>query len=142
MISAYGNRSQAYKDVGVETSVMSANPHRLVLMLFDGALVAVAQAKGHLEQRDVPGKCAAITKAIAIISEGLRASLDIQAGGELAARLDALYEYMAMRLLAANAHNDATVLEEVRSLLLELRGAWEEIANDPAVLSANRGQAG
>lgn len=132
---------QAYTKVGVETGVLSANPYQLILMLFEGALVAVASARANLAQKDISGKGEAITKAIDIISNGLKASLDVQGGGELAVRLEALYDYMCMRLLYANVHNSDGALAEVARLLTEIKGAWEEIANDPAVLSANKAAA-
>lgn len=136
--SATRTLAQAYTSVGVETGVMSANPYKLILMLFDGALAAVSSARAHLAQRQIAEKGQAISKAIDIIANGLMASLDVQSGGELAERLAALYDYMCTRLLYANLHNNPAVLVEVAGLLTEIRGAWEEIARDPAVLSANR----
>ena len=82
-----------------------------------------------------------ISKAIDIITNGLRASLDPEAGGELPERLGALYDYMCLRLLHANLKNDAAALAEVAALLGEIKGAWEEIANDPAVVSQNKAAA-
>ena len=107
-------------------------------MLFDGAIVTLASARRHMEEKNLPLKGADISKAINIIINGLRASLDLQVGGELSERLYALYDYMAERLLHANLHNDPAAIEEVSHLLGELRSAWEEIAADPAVVSANR----
>lgn len=130
--------TRAYASVGIETGVMAADPHKLVMMLFDGAIVAVSSAQACMAQERVAEKGEAITKAIAIINDGLKASLNTNAGGELADRLSALYDYMSARLLHANARNDAAVLAEVCGLLKELRTAWEEMARDPAVLSANK----
>lgn len=122
----------AYARVGVETGVASADPHRLILMLFDGTLAAIATAKLAMGRGEVVAKGAAITKAIAIVDGGLKASLDVKAGGELAERLSGLYDYMLRRLLTANLHNDAAILDEVARLLNELRGAWAQIGQRPA----------
>lgn len=80
----YSNASRAintYTKVGVETGVAAADPHRLILMLFDGALVAITQANAAIVRKDIPAKGAAILKAIAIVDGGLKASLDVKAGG-------------------------------------------------------------
>ena len=120
----------AYAKVGIETGVISASPHKLIVMLFDGALVAVNAAIMHMKAGNIPAKGAAISKAIMIIDSGLRASLDKKAGGEIAEGLDALYEYMGSRLLQANLKNQVDILEEVQRLLGELRGAWNAIGAD------------
>ena len=120
----------AYAKVGIETGVISASPHKLIVMLFDGALVSVTAAIMHMKAGDIPAKGAAISKAIMIIDSGLRAALDKKAGGEIAVGLDALYEYMGSRLLQANLKNQVDILEEVQRLLGELRGAWNAIGAD------------
>lgn len=117
----------AYKNVGVENGVSSADPHRLTLMLFEGALVSTNAARIHLENGDVPLKGSAISKAIEIITNGLKVSLDFEVGGELAQRLGSLYDYMCTRLLHANVRNDVAALAEVATLLRELKEAWEQI---------------
>lgn len=127
MFGAAANRAAAYVKVGVETGVSTADPHRLILMLYDGALVSIGSAMHALDNKDVPGKGKAISKAIEIIASGLDASLDQEAGGELAVRLSALYEYMTDRLLYANLHNNRAALEEVAQLLGGLRESWESI---------------
>ncbi len=130
--------SQAYANIGVETGVMAANPHKLILMLYEGALQSVAVAKQAMLDGRTATKGEAISKAMEIIDNGLRASLDLEGGAEIAQRLAALYNYMCERLLHANLRDNPAALEEVRELLLELKGAWEEIAKDPAVVSASR----
>lgn len=122
----------AYAKVGLETGIVSASPHKLIVMLYDGALVAVLSAQMHMKSGNVPEKGKAISRAIQIIDNGLRASLDKQVGGEIAENLDALYEYMGARLLAANLNNDITVLEEVQRLLTDLRETWNAIGSTPA----------
>lgn len=129
MFGSARNGAQAYATVGVETGVVAASPHKLIVMLFDGALTSLALALQHLkaEKIDIAAKGAAISKAIDIIDSGLRASLDLNVGGEIAANLDGLYAYMSNRLLMANLHNDPQPIEEVRVLLNDLKSAWEAI---------------
>lgn len=133
--------AHAYARIGIETGVPSANPHRLILMLYDGALLAIASALHALEKGDLAAKGESVSKAIDIVTNGLRASLDFSAAGDLAPRLAALYEYICDRLLHANLKNDQAAFAECTRLLTELRNAWSEIASDPAVVSAS-GQAG
>lgn len=116
-----------YARVAAESSVGSADPHQLIHMLYDGALAAVHQARAHMQAQRVADKGAAISKAVRIIDEGLKISLDRNAGGELATRLLELYEYLVMRLLQANLRNDETALVEVAQRLTELRDAWAQI---------------
>ncbi len=117
----------AYASIGVETGVAEADPHKLILMLFDGALLALADAKRHMARRDTAAKGLSLSKAIMIIESGLKASLDVKAGGELGEHLAALYEYMCDRLLRANLHNRPEIVDEVTRLLGELRDAWAQI---------------
>ncbi len=130
--------SQAYRSVEIESQIEEVTPHKLVLMLFEGALLSIAHAQRYIDEKNIPEKGKSISKALDIISMGLMASLDMEAGGDLSEKLAALYRYMCTRLLFANLHNDKSALEEVSKLLRELKSGWEEIANDPAVLSANQ----
>lgn len=141
MSFAASNAAQTYAKVGLETSVATASPHQLILMLFDGALLAIAKATTAMQQKHIADKGQAISQAIDIISNGLGASLNFSAGDELANRLAALYDYMCRRLLHANLHNDLAALNEVSRLLGEIKSAWEEIADDPAVVSHNKAAA-
>lgn len=137
MFSSMNSPSQAYAAVGVETGVMAANPHKLILMLFDGALLSIATAIHARREGNIALKGASVSKAIDIVSNGLKASLDFTAGGDLAPRLAALYDYICERLLYGNLRNDEAALMETSHLLTELKSAWEEIAGDPAVVSAS-----
>jgi len=128
MFGTMKSGANAYAKVGVETGVMAASPHKLIVMLFEGAMVAVSTAAKQMADGDIAGKGKSISKAISIIEEGLRASLDRKAGGEIAANLDSLYQYMNTRLVIANRDNQVDILEEVLRLLGELKGAWEQIA--------------
>jgi flagellar protein FliS len=118
---------QAYAQVGVESAVLSASPHQLVVLLFDGALSAMKKAIILIEVGDIPGKGQAISKAINIISNGLQSGLNHEIGGDLAANLDSLYDYMTRRLLQANLHNDINAINEVVELLNNIADAWKEI---------------
>ena len=124
---APGNAAQTYARVGLETGVVAANPHRLVLMLFDGALGAVADADIHMAQGRIAAKGEALSRAISIINDGLRASLDPSQGGKIAGYLLELYDYMCRRLLVASLTNDRGALSEVTQLLSELRASWAAI---------------
>ncbi|MBI2277474.1 MAG: flagellar export chaperone FliS [Dechloromonas sp.] len=128
MFGMMHNPAESYAKVGVDAAVETSDPHRLVLMLFDGATAAVSLARIHMAAGEIPQKGAAISKAIDLISNGLLASLDMEAGGELAERLAALYDYMTQRLLFANLKNSLATLDEVMELLTSLRDAWAQIA--------------
>lgn len=127
MFGSSARGANAYASVGVETGVAAATPHKLIVMLFDGAMAAVTSAQAHMQAKNIAAKGQAISKAIMIIDSGLRASLDKKVGGQIALSLDSLYEYMSNRLLLANLKNQPDILEEVHRLLGELRGAWIEI---------------
>ncbi len=121
---------RAYANVGLETDVSSAHPHRLIAMLFDGALLALARARQGMLAKDIAARGAATSKAIQIIDEGLKASLvhnDGENGNELASNLHALYDYMGRRLLFASLKNDLGAINEVSRLLTELKDAWNAI---------------
>lgn len=132
---------KTYTKVGVESGVTAADPHKLISMLYQGALLAIAKAKNDILCKDTPAKGAAISKAIAIIDEGLNASLNKNAGGELAQNLSSLYQYMCTRLIAANLNNDIAALDEVACLLNELKGAWDGIRQPVAAADAVMPQA-
>jgi flagellar protein FliS len=122
----------AYAKVGLETSVISASPHKLIVLLYDGAVAALKSAANHMAAGRIAEKGEAIGKALDIINNGLRASLDKKGGGEIAANLDNLYVYMAQRLLTASVQNKVAMLEEVQTLLIDLRDAWSQIGEKPA----------
>lgn len=130
--------ASAYAKVGIETGVISASPHKLIVMLYDGAIVALTNAVQSMNNGDIASKGHSISKAIAIIENGLRASLDKKAGGDIAVSLDALYEYMNGRLLQANLKNEIEGLQEVQNLLRDLKSAWEAISPDNKPTSIER----
>jgi flagellar protein FliS len=141
--------TKAYAKVDVESGALIADSHKLISMLYQGALLAIANAKNGMIRianakktrnakvglQDITNKCTAISKAINIIDDGLNASLDKKVGGELAQNLSSLYDYMVMRLTQANMNNDLAALDEVARLLNDLKGAWEAMRTGSAVSS-------
>ena len=132
MFGQKSSAATAYARVGVETKVSTASPHQLIVMLYDGALLAINTAAVSMDAGDIPNKGKSISQAINIIANGLKASLDMEAGGEIAERLASLYDYMSQRLLHANLQNSRPALDEVSGLPNELREAWLQIADAAA----------
>lgn len=128
---AYNSGASAYATVGRESGAMSATPHQLITMLFDGARTAINLARHHMANNEISAKGQAISKAINIVDNGLKASLDSEVGGmagaELVANLSALYDYISRRLLYANLHNDPALLDEAARQLDNISSAWREI---------------
>lgn len=131
MLGMSQNAAQSYQNIDLETNVVAASPLELVVLLYDGAISACKSGVFYINQNDMQKKGAALTKAILIIESGLRSSLDIKAGGELAENLDAMYRYMTDRLYYANLKVQTAPIQEVIDLLLDLRSAWAMIAKDP-----------
>lgn len=117
-----------YQTVNTQAQVADASPHRLIQMLMEGGLSRLAQAKGAMLHGQAAQKGELISKAIGIIG-GLREGLDLQRGGEVAANLDRLYEYMVARLVEANVTNDAAILDEVADLLRNVKSGWDAISH-------------
>jgi flagellar protein FliS len=115
-----------YQKLGIESEVSHASPHRLIQLLFEGALGRLAVAQGAMERGDSAVKGEMLGKAIGIVG-GLRSSLDMEAG-ELSERLDQLYEYINLRLLEASAQNDTAKVAEVIQLLKTVKSGWDEIS--------------
>lgn len=136
MFTSVNSRSAAaYKRASIEASVEMADSHQLVSLLFEGLQRYIHAAKMHMQAGDVPNKCTQISNAVRILEEGLRATLNLQEGGEIAANLDAVYEYCVRRLVLANARNDVTLLEEVLRLIEPIASGWKQIdGRGPAYL--------
>ncbi len=113
-----------YQQVSVNSSVMGASPHRLVQMLMEGALERIALAKESMKRNEIAMKGQNIGRAIQIVG-GLQGSLNKDAGGQIAENLSNLYDYMVGRLLAANIQNDESILDEVSSLMIEIKMGWD-----------------
>jgi len=116
-----------------------ATPHGLVLLLFDGARIAVHDARVQMQLNEIAAKGAAIGKACEIIDCGLKSSLDLERGGKIAEQLYSLYEYMVERLTLANLRNDPAYLDDVGALLAEIEGAWREIGPQAAAPQTGSG---
>ena len=127
--SAPAAAGSVYHQVGIDSAVPGATPHQLIAMLFDGLLESIAQARGALQQQQVQAKTRALTRAVRIVDEGLRAGLDLKGGGSLARDLHELYGYLTMRLTLANLRNDDEALKECARLVQPLRDAWMAIGS-------------
>ena len=125
MYSASRYGISAYASVGLETGVLAASPHKLILMLFEGVRIALASALVHMKNGEITAKGEAISKAIIIITSGLQASLQVKAGGELGERLNALYDYMSCRLLEANFWTELWQASRSRRERMDQRTRWQ-----------------
>ena len=123
--------ASAYRQVGVQSGLESASPHRLVQMLFDGLLQNLNTAIGALQRGDIEQKGQQIGRAVRILEEGLKGGLNREQGGELAANLGALYDYCVLRLTVANLRNDAQAVEEVLALMSPVAKSWQDIGETP-----------
>lgn len=123
--------ANAYASVGLETQVLSASPEHLITLLFDGAISAIAKAKLHLQQGNIAERGMAISKAIDIVDSGLKASVDQEAGGEVAKNLIATYEVVLHNLMLANLNADEEKLTLAENVLKEIGTAWREACDTP-----------
>jgi len=126
---------QSYQQIGVESAVMNASPHQLIVMLFDGAHSTLVRARLFLEAGQMPEKGEALSKAINIIDNGLKAGLNMEVDSDLPGNLAALYDYMVRRLLQANLRNDVEAIVEVEGLLTNIADAWKQIGPNAASIS-------
>jgi len=125
-MAKFHNAVQQYNRVGVAAGVEEASPHRLIQMLMEGVIEKIAIAKGAMDRGETAKKGSYISWAISIV-DGLRASLDMDAGGEVAQNLDDLYDYINRRLVTSNLENNSDLLDEVTSLLKSIKSAWDEL---------------
>lgn len=130
MYSALTKNAAFYSKMGIETEVLSASPHKLITLLLNGAVDSISLARRHMLEKNYEMKSNAITKAMNILDEGLKGSLDLRKGGEIAIQLHSLYSYMSGRLFLANLKNQPEMLDEVTGLLGQISDAWIQI--DPA----------
>ena len=112
-----------------ESALTDATPHKLIGMLFDGALESIAKATGAITSGDVAARGEAIGKAMTIV-DNLRAMLDSERGGEISANLEQIYDYICRRLLQASSEQDPAILKEVAGLLREVKGGWDAIPSE------------
>ena len=115
----------AYTQTKAQSGVESASATQLITMLLDGALERVARAQGHMERGELAEQGEVIGKVIDIVAS-LDSYLDHDKGGEVSKTLESLYDYIVRQLYQANLKNDVSVLEEVASLLTEVRAGWVE----------------
>lgn len=116
----------AYRSTAVETRVHEADPHKLIELMLEGAIQRLRTAEACIIAGDLPRKAKAASEAGAIV-DSLSGCLDLGQGGEIAARLEALYDYASRRIVAANAANDAQGFGEVAGLLDDVFSAWKQI---------------
>ncbi|MBA34859.1 MAG: flagellar export chaperone FliS [Oleispira sp.] len=125
----YNKGANQYRQVGATSEVAGADPHRLIQMLMEGALTRMSQAKGMIEEKNHQGKAKLLNRVMEIIAT-LQSSLDHETGGDISANLDRLYDYMNRRLLEASSLNDVSMVDEVMSLLLEIKTGWDGIRDE------------
>jgi flagellar protein FliS len=127
-MSAYPRNSSlaAYRSVAAHSGVAAADPHRLIVMLMDGALERIGAARGAIEHGEPGTRNHMISRAVDIVQE-LRASLNLEAGGQIAANMADLYDYASNQLVRANLQNKPELLDEAANLLRQIRSAWIQI---------------
>ncbi len=118
---------KSYAKVHYRSNVEVASPHRLIDMLYEGAIERIVQAKGAMEFGNIEVKGQKINSAISIVG-GLRESLNADDGGELAMNLDNLYVYIQSVLSEGHIRNNPAKLDEAVTLLQDLRATWNKIA--------------
>lgn len=123
------NALKQYQSVDLRATIETASPHKLISMLLDGALGALAKAKGSIERNAIEDRTKQLNKATEIVV-GLKGSLDLEQGGEVAANLDALYDYMLRSIMSANSQNDVDKVQEVMNLMLEIKQGWAEMPTE------------
>lgn len=116
-----------YQQVGLQSKISSSTPHSLVSMLLQGVLDKLAKASGAIQRNDIAVRGQTISESIRII-DNLRASLDLVNGGTIGTGLASLYDYMERRLVEANAKSDEKIIEEVVTLISEIKSAWDTIS--------------
>lgn len=123
-----------------QTEVQSRTPLELVVMLYDGGLAFIHQARAAIERNDIPARRDATTRALAVVSQ-LQSTLNMEAGGDVARQLDDLYSWVTGRILAATMDNRVEPLDEAARVLAMLRDSWVTIANGAADQQSVRGAA-
>jgi flagellar secretion chaperone FliS len=127
MNSHFSKAASTYRSVSVQTQAVDHDQYQLVVMMFEATLEALARTKGAIIDNNIPVKVAQIDKAIRIVQEGLRTSLDLENGGELASNLANLYDYCIIRMTQANAKNNTDYVDEVIDLVKSVSDAWRQL---------------
>ncbi|MBR7887450.1 flagellar export chaperone FliS [Marinomonas sp. A79] len=132
---------QAYRKDSLKSDLASADPHRVIQLLMQGALEKLALGKGCIERGDFAGKADSLTRAVQIIN-GLRDALDRDANPELVDNLESLYDYMVVQITEASVSKDTKVIDHVMALILQIKGAWDKISPaDKQMAYANQNEA-
>lgn len=113
-----------YQQIDLEAKVASANPRKLVSLLFSRAGVRLASAHAAMARLDIGTRTNELNGVIEILA-ALNAALDISNGGQLAQNLRDLYTYMEFQIVQANRQSDPALVEEVQRLLGDLQSAWD-----------------
>ena len=127
--------ANTYRNVGLETSVSGASPHQLVSLLFEAVQQSLASAKGAILNGDVATKGRSIGRVVRILEEGLKAGLDAERGGDLAANLRSVYDCCIYKITEANLKNDASMVDEVIRLIQPVADGWNQIRGEVAAQS-------
>jgi len=117
---------QSYQAVNLKSQTAQASPVQLVLVLMDGLIDELARTRGHIEGRRFEQKAQGLEKSVAILN-GLSSALDMEAGGEVVENLARLYDYCAERLYRAGVEMDVAIIDEVQTLLAQIRGGWHGV---------------
>ena len=133
----YSKGANQYRQVGMTSEVEGADPHRLIQMLMEGALTRMSQAKGMIEEKNYEGKAKLLGRVMEIIAT-LQSSLDHEKGGDISSNLDRLYDYMNRRLLEASGANDSSMIDEVMTLLIEIKSGWDGIRDEYLAASGKK----
>lgn len=118
---------QAYRKDSIKSDLASADPHRVIQLLMQGALEKLALGKGCIERSDWEGKSTSLTRAVEIIN-ALKDALDRDVNPELVDNLEMLYEYMTVRITEASVNKDISIIDQVMGLLLQIKSAWDQIS--------------
>ena len=122
----YTKGAKEYSQIGLQTEVLEADPHKLIQLLLEGALTRLAAAKTFIEKNNIEKKNEKIGQVVEILCS-LQESLDHERGGNISVNLERLYDYMTRRLFDANRLNDTDIINEVMGLILEIKAGWEGI---------------
>ncbi|NKF50215.1 flagellar export chaperone FliS [Shewanella sp. WXL01] len=126
---------QSYRKVSLESEIAVASPHRIIQMMFSGALERLAQARFAIERNDIENKGIFIGKAIGLIN-GLNNSLNMDEGGDIPVNLSRLYDFMLIKLSEANINNDVKAIDDVSEILRTIKEGWDAIPNDEHHMSS------
>ncbi|GIU09888.1 MULTISPECIES: flagellar export chaperone FliS [unclassified Shewanella] len=126
---------QSYRKVSLDSSINVASPHKIIQMMFAGALERLVQGRYAIEQSNLELKGVSLGKAISIVA-GLNSSLNMEAEGDVAGNLSALYDFMLRRISDANINNDVQAIDDAMDVLRTIKEAWDAIPSELHELSS------